>query len=402
MYTGVNVQKRLLENLVFRYVTSIILKAVYYKLKNKLLFVNPSLKSGGGNRVFIELSNLLTERVESVSILYPNNSKDKSHYYINENVTLLPVGELSTSIFKKIINVFLSIKEIKKILDQDSKMISIISDPILSIFYMALPKKYKKRTYRFVQADDYRIYDDLYILKNKIILSAYKKLCLKSYSDVNHLLFNSVYTYNQFKSLVPKSNISLKLVHPGINTSVFYNRKTRINNQFNICLVARKHPWKGFIDFVSAWNSIDQSVKEQINNIFVISHDNLADFTLPDKAKIIKPSSDIEISEVMNLAQIFISTSWWEGFGLPPLEAMACGCAVLCSNSKGILEYAVDGQNCMIYEPKHVGQLANNLTQLISNEPLRNRLASAAEIDAQQFTWQNSASQFSAILNQNS
>jgi len=377
-------------------------KTVYYKSKNKLMFVNPSLKSGGGNRVFVELSNLLTERFESVSILYPNNSKDRSHYYINENVTLLPVGRVSTSIFKKILNVFSSIREIKKILDEDSEMISIISDPILSIFYMTLPKKYKKRTYRFVQADDYRIYDDLYILKNKIILSVYKNLCLKSYSDVDHLLFNSVYTYNQFKNLVPNTDASLKIVHPGINTSVFYNRKTRVSNQFNMCLVARKHPWKGFIDFISAWNSIDQSVKEQINNIFIISHDDLGEFNLPEKAKIIKPSSDIQISEVMNLAQIFISTSWWEGFGLPPLEAMACGCAVLCSNSKGILEYALDRQNCMIYEPKNVGQLTNNLTKLILDAPLRNRLAAAAEVNAQKFTWQNAARQFSGILNENS
>lgn len=67
-------------------------------------------------------------------------------------------------------------------------------------------------------------------------------------------------------------------------------------------------------------------------------------------AQTLKPD---EIAYYMNLSHIFISTSWWEGFGLPPLEAMACGCAVILSNSGGVNEYAQLDDNCLMFDPRN-------------------------------------------------
>jgi len=72
---------------------------------------------------------------------------------------------------------------------------------------------------------------------------------------------------------------------------------------------------------------IEESI-HGIDNVFIISHDDLSEFNLKN-VKCIKPKNDKEIAFYMNKSHIFISTSWWEGFGLPPLEAMACGCAVI-------------------------------------------------------------------------
>ncbi len=55
----------------------------------------------------------------------------------------------------------------------------------------------------------------------------------------------------------------------------------------------------------------------------------------------------------MNISHIFISTSWWEGFGLPSLEAMACGCALILTDAGGVNEYAIANENCLMYEPKN-------------------------------------------------
>lgn len=348
--------------------------------------------------MFIELSTLLTERFEAVSLLYPNNSFDESHYSVSPHVKRIPVGKVSNGITRKVLNVFLSLREVKKLLDHDPSVISIISDPILSIFYMVLPKRYKARTYRFVQADDYRIFDDLHVLKHSSILAFYKKLCLKSYLDIKNLIFNSAYTYNQFKDLVPESNAANNLVQPGIDTAIFCDKKIRTIGKLNICLVARKHPWKGFVDFIDAWESLENGVKDNVGKISIISHDDLSNFTIPEIAEVIKPKSDVEISTIMNQSHIFISTSWWEGFGLPPLEAMACGCAVISSNSKGILEYAVHGHNCITYEPKKVDQLARAMIDLLVNETLRKKLVSVGVSDAKNFSWDHTADQFSTII----
>jgi hypothetical protein len=63
----------------------------------------------------------------------------------------------------------------------------------------------------------------------------------------------------------------------GMVDQIFYNKNIRKNNETNICVVARKHPLKGFIDFIKPFN---EGNIHGINNVFVISHDDLSDFDL--------------------------------------------------------------------------------------------------------------------------
>ena len=99
---------------------------------------------------------------------------------------------------------------------------------------------------------------------------------------------------------------------------------------------------------------------------------------------VVRPTCDADIAKVYQSADIFISTSWWEGFGLPPLEAMACGCAVITSKSGG--------------EPENEHELTENLNILINDIVLRKRLAIAGVRTASAFDWKKSANQLLNIL----
>lgn len=358
----------------------------------KLIFLTPSIKTGGGNRVFIELANVLGNMNE-ITIIYPKNSSENNTFQRNNKIKFIGIGSFSENKIKKIFNLILSILFINKKQYIDTKII--ISDPIFCIFIPLI--KNKSRVFRFIQADDYRIYDDGKILGKGTILKFYKLLCLFSYKYNVSYIFNSSFVYNQYCLDSKRKDIPYKLVYPAINHSIFRNIRKKIYSGCSICLVARKHPWKGLITFINVFQNLPIEIKSKITRVTLISHDDLSDFNTSGM-NIVKPLNDNDISYIYQTSDIFISTSWWEGFGLPPLEAMACGCAVITSKSGGVNEYALDNVNCLMYEPKNEIELTEKLILLLNNEKLRNDIAKEGVKTAKNFDWNKSALQLLKII----
>jgi glycosyltransferase involved in cell wall biosynthesis len=92
-----------------------------------------------------------------------------------------------------------------------------------------------------------------------------------------------------------------------------------------------------------------------------------------------------------NAAAAFAYPSLYEGFGMPPLEAMACGTPVVCACTTSLPE--VVGEAGLMVEPSDVSSLADALWQLVSDEPLRRRLRAAGPARAAQFDWRTIARQ---------
>jgi glycosyltransferase involved in cell wall biosynthesis len=363
---------------------------------NDIIFVSSSIKTGGGNRVFIELANQLVIN-HNVKIIFSNNSLETNTFYLNNNVETIKIGNYISNKIGKLINILKLFNYINNCFHED---IIIVSDPILSIFIFLIRKK--EYIYRFIQADDYRIYDDKTVLKKAIYLYVYKFLCKRSFKDKIHFLFNSKYTYNIFKDIANRDDIACNIVHPALDHKIFYNKHFDIRkNVINICLVGRKHKMKGLQTFIDTYNYyLTNDIKKQINKIYIISHDDLSLYDVK-QFEIIKPKSDQEISDIYNMSCIFISTSWWEGFGLPGLESMACGCALLTSDSGGCNEYAIDGKNSIYFKPKSSEELGASLSNLIRDKELRNEIIHNGKISCKLFTWKKSSLQLEKIIKKN-
>jgi glycosyltransferase involved in cell wall biosynthesis len=82
---------------------------------------------------------------------------------------------------------------------------------------------------------------------------------------------------------------------------------------------------------------------------------------------------------------VFVFPSLAEGFGLPPLEAMACGAAVVAADCGGVREYARDGLNCLLVPPASADAIATAVSRLASDASLRDRLARAGRETALRF-----------------
>ena len=96
---------------------------------------------------------------------------------------------------------------------------------------------------------------------------------------------------------------------------------------------------------------------------------------------------DERLVELYNESSIFLSSSLAEGFAFPPAEAMACGCAVVATNSGGIREFAIHQETALLSEPGEVQQLVANLSKVLSDDQLRFQLAQAGYDNIQRFTW---------------
>ncbi|WP_342632961.1 glycosyltransferase [Metallosphaera yellowstonensis] len=83
---------------------------------------------------------------------------------------------------------------------------------------------------------------------------------------------------------------------------------------------------------------------------------------------------DEKLSRLYSSADAFIFTSYAESFGLPPLEAMACGTPVVMSDNKGSRDYAVNGYNALVSQPGDVKSLSDNLIKVLQDDKLRQQL----------------------------
>lgn len=360
---------------------------------NKIVFVTPSVKTGGGNRVFIELANLLSERYDT-SVLYPNNSMEQNTFSKNEKLKYIPIGKNATTKIGKLLNMLRCADYINRFL-RDANLI--VTDPIFCLFIPFI--RNKQRIFRFIQADDYRIFDDGAILGKGVLLKLYKMLCLRVYKENVNYIFNSRFVYNQLCRDSMRENIPYEKVYPAVNHRIFNSvDRKRSSSGISICLVARKHPMKGLQTFINMYHGLSPEIRGNIDSVTLISHDDLSGYDITGMT-IVKPASDYDIVSVYKSSDIFISTSWWEGFGLPPLEAMACGCAVICSASGGVDEFAKPNLNCLMFKPKDETGLANALAELVGNESLRNDLSSQGVKTAAEFRWEDSAEHLLNIVN---
>jgi glycosyltransferase involved in cell wall biosynthesis len=98
------------------------------------------------------------------------------------------------------------------------------------------------------------------------------------------------------------------------------------------------------------------------------------------------------------MATIFCFPSVYEGFGLPPLEALASGCAVVCSNASSLPE--VVGDAGLLVTPTDTTAITEALRRVLGDDSLRRDLQHRGPIQAQKFSWEQAAEQTLALYKQ--
>ena len=105
--------------------------------------------------------------------------------------------------------------------------------------------------------------------------------------------------------------------------------------------------------------------------------------------------SDRELVAYYQQATLFVFPSLYEGFGLPVLEAMGCGCPVICSNASSLPEVA--GDAAVLFDPRDGGRLALELSRVLASPALRDELRARGVARAREFSWDRTAVETVAV-----
>ena len=94
-------------------------------------------------------------------------------------------------------------------------------------------------------------------------------------------------------------------------------------------------------------------------------------------------------------ADVFVFPSLYEGFGLPVLEAMACGCPVITSNVSSLPE--VVGDAALLVDPYNVEALAQAMLTVLEDDELKKEMSKKGIAQAQKFSWDKAGAEFLAV-----
>jgi glycosyltransferase involved in cell wall biosynthesis len=110
---------------------------------------------------------------------------------------------------------------------------------------------------------------------------------------------------------------------------------------------------------------------------------------LRERVQLLDYVHDKDLPALYNLAAAFAYPSIYEGFGIPPLEALACGTPTVTADNSSLPEVVADA--AVLVSAEDVGSIASGLARVVSDEALRTRLRAAGPAQARKFTWQQAA-----------
>lgn len=196
----------------------------------------------------------------------------------------------------------------------------------------------------------------------------------------------------------------LTTIHLGVDREVFklydpqdlwpIKQKYHLPENF-ILFVGSIEPRKNLMNLLRAYRDLEESIRREVKLVLVgfKGWENEAIASLIKKLK-----SDVfylgyvpeaDLGKIYNLAQLFVYPSLYEGFGLPPLEAMACGCPVVVSNVASLPE--VCGDAAFYVNPQDIQSIAEGIHRCLTSSTSRESLKSKGLERCRLYSWQKSA-----------
>ncbi len=244
------------------------------------------------------------------------------------------------------------------------------------------------------------------------INSWYKKRAIvKNMKRADLLLSVSDSTRNDLISLlnIRKDIITL---HNAADRNVFYKAGpksvARVKKKYGITRpyilsVCTLEPRKNLAVLLDAYAKIEPRVRHQLVLVGMSGWKNTKLFDMIErhskKGSIIMtgyvPSEDL--APLYSGADVFVFPTLYEGFGMPVLEAMQCGCPVISSTSSSIPEVA--GDACVLVDPLDTEGLASSVEKVLSDRNLRSAMCRKGLDRSKRFSWEQSAARLLEIIN---
>ncbi len=168
-----------------------------------------------------------------------------------------------------------------------------------------------------------------------------------------------------------------------------------------ILFVGNLKPHKNVQGLIQAFRCLQETALSEYGLVLVGKRANFrtVEQSLPVGERavcILEDVSDEELPALYQHAQLFVLPSFYEGFGLTPLEAMSAGCPVIVSRAASLPE--VCGEAAEYVEPHDVADIARGITKVLSAHAVQEELKCKGRERAAQFSWQKSAEKHMQIF----
>ncbi|MCX6072948.1 MAG: glycosyltransferase family 1 protein [Campylobacterales bacterium] len=365
------------------------------------------VRNRGDHEIIIALNGLLPESIEFIRAEFDGLLPQSNIVIWQAIAPLYPAGDnpahsLNKQVSELLRNNFLAslqpdIVHITNLMDGwDEDVVTSVNEENKSFltavtFYDVIPLM-NPQTYLVDPAVSRYYHEKINNLKRADILLAISKSSSEEaidYLEVNHLkVFNIMSATEDYFQPLYLSNTTEQLIHQKfglIHPFIMYSGATDER--------------KNHLRLIKAFSLLPIDVRKSHQLILVghLPNEHREKFEMYIKLCGLQKSdvlitgrvSDDEMVQLYNLCKLFVFPSWHEGFGLPALEAMACGAAVIGSNTSSIPE--VIGRVDALFDPFDEQSIMLKILEVLNNDKLRADLASHGLRQARKFSWDESA-----------
>ncbi|MFX0203053.1 MAG: glycosyltransferase family 4 protein [Candidatus Hodarchaeota archaeon] len=243
-------------------------------------------------------------------------------------------------------------------------------------------------------------------------MKAMGKRVYSAVQRADHVITVSEHTCDSLMNLLNVKRKKIHIIHNGVSRLFMpvkdRQKIRRITEKYCIdhnylIFVGHMDPFKNILRMIDAYHMIRNDHGVSTPRLVIITpmpksfwfytivHHKIEELNLIDDIHIIRDVSDEEMPYFYNGATALLLPSLYEGFGLPALEAMACGTPVIASKVCSIPE--VVGDSALLVDPHSTSSIAEAISRILSDDNLRKNLAMRGLRRSKLFSWEKTARQ---------
>lgn len=375
-----------------------------------ITFILPFVNLTGGIKILFEHANRLVERGHSVTIIYPGILFHGQHFetvnpsfwwqYLEAPLRQLKYWLFVTLLHKTEADWFPLDKRVRLLRTPDLSAkyipkagIVIATAPETVPWVVTYPEE-KGLKVHFAQ--DYEVW---YLPKEFVDKTlSYREMHLITIGSWQKKLFEEKFG-RAVEAVIPDGVDTKRFSPPAADVADFKknNELHPKNKDVPVRVLMSYHhlEYKGIPDGLYA---IEQAKKagHSIETVMFGVHDLKPD--LPKDIEYHQNISEKDLPDLYRSCDIFLWPTQREGFGLPPMEAMACGLPVVGTDAGAIPDYMIDGLTGYMVPIKQPKLLAEKLIDLVRNPGKREKMGKAAEIEMKKWDWEGQTEKLERYL----
>lgn len=212
----------------------------------------------------------------------------------------------------------------------------------------------------------------------------------------------SQYSQYEIERYYPGAVGKIDVVYLGVEKE--FKKIENIKKKNQLLYVGSMNERKNFIGVLAAFELLDRDDYELLmvgnfSSNFMIEESSINVVTNAKQSKKVEFKNSVcneELVRIYNESKLLIFPSFYEGFGLPVLEAMACGTPVICSDASSLPE--VGGDVVMYCNPDDVSDIKEKIVSILDDENLQKEMSEKGLTRARGFSWEKSALEYIKIF----